>query len=212
MSVENETSSSETQADPPATTTEQKQQPTAEATTEEGDESLLGKSEKEAEAETEAATPELLTAEDLAFEEGFEVNEELLDEFLTTINDQELSPKDRAQRLIDLQQKATKMASEASSQTWADTQKSWRDEVKADAEVGGDKLQPALDRVGRLVTEYGSDELLNVFALTGAGNNVHVIKFLNKVAAKLTEGGPVSGGPATAPADAASKLFPSMKG
>lgn len=210
MSEEKETSSSETPADPPATTTEQEQQPTAEATTEEGDTSLLGEPKKEAEAE--ATAPEPLTVEDLSFEEGFEVNEELRDEFLTAINDQELSPKDRAQRLVDLQQKATKMASEASSQAWADTQKSWRDEVKADTEIGGDKLQPALDRVGRLVTEYGSDELLNVFALTGAGNNVHVIKFLNKMAAQLTEGGPVSGGPATAPADAASKLFPSMKG
>lgn len=91
-------------------------------------------------------------------------------------------------------------------------QKEWRDAVKADPEIGGEKLQPSLDKIGRLINEYGSDELLETMAITGAGNNVHVIKFLNKVAEKLTEGGPVVGSPATAREDAASRMFPSMKG
>lgn len=158
------------------------------------------------------APAEPLTAADITFPDGVEVNEELRDEFLSVVNNRELSPKEQAQALVDLQLKAAQAASEAGSNAWTEMQTKWKDEVKADPEVGGEKLQPALGRIGRLIDEYGSKELTATFDLTGAGNNVHVIKFLDKLAAKLTEPGPVSGAPANAEVDKAARLFPSMKG
>lgn len=181
-----------------------------EATTEaEASGSLIeGESEKEA----EATAPEPLTTDDISFGEDAEVDPELQTELLEVFNNQELDSKSRAQALADLHMKAMKKAGEASAKAWSDMQTTWQDEVKADADVGGEKLQPALDRIGRLVKERGSPELLDALALTGAGNNVHVIKFLDSVAKDLTEGGPVSGGPKSDERSAAAKMFPSMKG
>lgn len=154
-----------------------------------------------------------LTAEDITLPEGLEVNETLRDEALALVNNRELSPKEQLQGLIDLQGRLAKEASEGISKTWEDTQKAWQDEVKADPTIGGDKLPATLASVNKLVTEYGDDKLIEAFALTGAGNNVHVIRFLNSIAGKLLEGSVV---PATQPSnqagDAASRLFPSMKG
>jgi hypothetical protein len=154
-----------------------------------------------------------LTAADITIPEGLEVNEALVSEALTIVNNRELSPKDQLQGLIDLQAKLAKEASEGISKTWEDTQKRWQDEVKADPTIGGDKLPTTLAAVNKLVGEYGSPELVEAFALTGAGNNVHVIKFLNNVAGKLLEGSVVSAtSPANQEEDRAARMFPSMKG
>jgi hypothetical protein len=153
-----------------------------------------------------------LTATDITFPEGLEISDERRDEALSIINNRELSPKEQLQALVDLQGKLAKEASDTISETWATTQKEWQDAVKADPTIGGDKLPATLAAVNKLVGEYGSPELVEAFALTGAGNNVHVIKFLNSIAGKLLEGGAV---PATSPtnqeATAAERLFPSMK-
>lgn len=172
--------------------------------------SLITEGATEPTAEPEAPaewTP--LTAEDITLPEGVTISEDLRDEFLSVMNNRELSPKDQMQSLIDLQMKAAQAASEASSQAWTDMQTTWQDEVRADY---GDNLVPTVGRIQKLVSEFGSPELTSVFDLTGAGNNLHVIKFLDKIATQLTEGGPVTGSPAASEATAAQKLFPSMKG
>lgn len=153
-----------------------------------------------------------LSATDITIPEDLVIDETLRDEFIGLLNDKEKSPAERAQALVDLQVKAATAASEASSKAWTDMQTEWRDAVKADSDVGGDKLEPALGRVGKLISEYGSEELSSVLDLTGAGNNVHVIKFLDKMAQRLTEGGAFPGLPGGQQATAASRLFPSMKG
>lgn len=154
-----------------------------------------------------------LTAGDITLPEGLEVSDERRDAALAIINNRELTPKEQLQGLINLQGELAKEASEAISETWATTQKTWQDEVKADPTIGGDKLPATLSAVNKLVTEYGDDKLVEAFALTGAGNNVHVIKFLNSIAGKLLEGGPVqAGGPTNQEGNPASRMFPSMKG
>ena len=170
--------------------------------------------ETTAEETTETATEEVvpLATTDITLPEDVEVNSALVDEFLGVVNNPELDAKGRAQALIDLQVKAMREASEAGSQAFADMQKTWQDEVKAYPAFAGEKLQPALGRIGRLLTEYGSEELNGVLDMTGAGNNLHVVRFLDNIAGKLVEGGPAFGAPRTQEASAAQRLFPSMKG
>lgn len=210
MNVEQETSSSEEQQ----TTTEEETTATIDTTEgaseEETQRSLVNNNEDS--SEQDPPTIEPLSAEDISFGEDIEVSEELQSELLEAFNNQELDPKARAQALVDLHVKAMKAAGEASVKQWSDMQQQWQDEVKADAEIGGENLQPALERISRLLKERGSPELLGVMDLTGAGNNPHVLKFLDSVAKDLTEGGPVSGGPKGDERSAASKLYPSMKG
>lgn len=160
----------------------------------------------------EAPAPVALTAEDISFPEGMEIPDELRDEFLNVVNDGELSPKDRAQALIDLQAKAAEQASEMASQQFADQQQQWQDEVRNDAEVGGAKFDATISGISRLVDQYGSDEFVQVMAATGAGNNIHVVRFFHQMAQKLNEPAPVTGQPVATQGDAASRLFPSMKG
>jgi hypothetical protein len=165
------------------------------------------------EPEPEPVVP--LTLEALKIPEGFEVQPELAGNFLEILNDDKLSPTDRANALLELHGKTIAEASEASSKAFDQMQTEWKDEVKADPTVGGDKLQPTLDNVRKLLDEFGSQDLKNVFDLTGAGNNVHMIKFLNVMADKLTEGKFFKAGtPAQGdgPDAAAKRLFPSMKG
>jgi len=204
MNVDGETQSSETFTEETTTSlvtegTKAEETSTEETTTRETTETT-----------TEEVVP--LASTDLSFPEDVEVNSALVDEFLGVVNNPELDAKGRAQALIDLQVKAMREASEAGSQAFADMQKTWQDEVKADPAFTGEKLQPALGRIGRLLTEYGSEELNGVLDMTGAGNNLHVVRFLDNIAGKLVEGGPAFGAPRAQEASAAQRLFPSMKG
>lgn len=163
-------------------------------------------------AEPEPVVP--LTVDDLTIPEGYEVVEPLRDKFLEILNG-DLSPKDRASALLALHKDTIDAAQEAGSTAWNTTQDEWKAEAKADPDVGGAKLQPALANIAKLIDEYGTTELRGVFDLTGAGNNVHVIKFLSKMADQLTEGNHLTprlpGGDLTAE-QKAQRMYPSMKG
>lgn len=158
---------------------------------------------------------EPLTTEQLVLPEGFEASPELTGKFVEIINGDQ-SPVDKANALLALHGETLTAASEASSKAWDDMQTEWKDAAKADPDIGGAKLQPALTGIGKLVDEFGSPELRNVFSLTGAGNNVHMIKFLDKIANVLTEGNFFKASNPSASANdpdaAAKRMFPSMKG
>jgi hypothetical protein len=171
---------------------------------------------KEGDPEPEPTPVEPLTVEQLTLPEGFELQPELSNKFIEILNDSELSPQDRANALLALHSETLTTASEAGSKAWDDMQTEWKDAAKADPDIGGAKLQPTLTNIGKLLDEFGDKEVRDVFDLTGAGNNVHMIKFLNKIADKLTEGNfftagnPAGGG--DDPNAAARRMFPSMKG
>ena len=158
-------------------------------------------------AASEPGVPVTLTAEAIKFPEDFSVADDVRDEFLGIMNNAEMEPGARAQSLIDLQAKLMREASEAGSRTWDELQTTWQDEVKADPEIGGPKLESTLLGIGKLVQEYGTPELREAFNITGAGNNPHVIRFLSKISAVLSEGRPVSGTPPAAPRSTADKIY-----
>jgi hypothetical protein len=135
-----------------------------------------------------APAPAPLTEKDFKIPDGIVVAPEVQTEFLGIMNNAELDPAKRAQALIDLQAKVARSASEKASKDWDDTQTMWRNEVQADPQVGGTKMQENLGQVSKIIDEFGSPELRHVFDLTGAGNNIHVVKFLLKMGAALNEG------------------------
>lgn len=193
MSTETETPSSETQQTETGT---EPTPPTPESTTQP--------------VVTTEPAPEFvpLTTADLFLPEGHTLDPTLSTEFLDVINNQEMSAADRANALIALQAKVLTAASEASSAAWDQTQTEWQNEVKT---AYGDKLVSTMESVAKLVEEFGSPELRQVFDLTGAGNNVHMVRFLSTLASKLTEGGgPMPGTPAST-LSPAQRMFPSMK-
>jgi hypothetical protein len=149
------------------------------------------------------------TAEDLSLPEGFTTTDELKSEFVETINKLgDMTPAERATALIDLQTKAMTAASEANSAAWNSVQEGWKEAVKAEY---GDKLPATLDSINNLVTEYGSPKLIEALAVTGAGNNLEVVKFFDKISGLLTEGRAATGSPAGGEKTAAQRMFPSMQ-
>ena len=179
------------------------------STTEEGDkttEEVTAAKETEDKA-TKEAEPVALTAEDFTLPDGVETNDELQTEFLEIMNkDQE--PKERLQALVDLQVKANQVAQEAASKLWQDLQDKWTEEIKADPDLGGSKLEATQTVIAKSLEEFGNKDVREAFVLTGAGNNPHIVRYIHKMAAALSEGKPVTGTPVTAEATQAEKLYP----
>lgn len=160
----------------------------------------------------EAAEFVPLSADDLTIPEGFEADDEIRDKFLDVVNDQEMSAKDRANALIELQAETIRQASERISEAWTQQREAWVEEVKADPEIGGDKFEPTMGKISKLLNEFGDPNLREqVFDITGAGDHPLMIKFLAKVADALSEGTPVSGDAGGDKLTLAERMYPSMK-
>lgn len=156
-----------------------------------------------------AAKTEPVTLDSLTVPEGFDKNDPAAKEFLDIINSGE---KDSPQKLIDLYVKLQ----EQNQQFWLDTNAKWQEELRADPKYGGDKLDPGLANVSKLISEFSAGHggkdveqaLRGAFDETGAGNHPHIVKFLIWTANQLSEGAPLSGRPAGgAEVSRAQKLF-----
>lgn len=158
----------------------------------------------------EAAPFAPITVEDIKVPEGLEIDKELATGFVELVNTHKLSP-DLQKGLIELQSKAMQALSAKDSEKWAETQKLWETEARADPDFGGAKFDQTVASVGKFMAAFGSDEARAAFDLTGAGNHPAIIKMLAKAAAAITEGTPVTAGiPGSPPKDAASILFPNQ--
>lgn len=111
---------------------------------------------------------------------------------LTAIVNEHGIPRNAVAALIDLQQKAMLANSEAGSRDWAKMQEEWTSAVMKDPEIGGNNWPKVQTQIGGMIDKFGSPELRQAFDLTGAGNNPHVVRFMSKIAAVLSESGFVS--------------------
>ena len=125
--------------------------------------------------------------EEIKVPEGFVVDESVSKPFVEIVNKFGL-PRDAVAELVTLQANAMKAASETSTQVWDKMQEDWTKAVKADPDIGGEKLAPALGKIAQLIDHYKIPELRTALDMTGAGNNPHVIKFLHAIASDLGEG------------------------
>jgi len=88
-------------------------------------------------------------------------------------------------------------ASEAPVKAFLELNDRWQAEVKADKEIGGDKLPVVLQSIGKLLDDprFSNPDLKAALTYTGAGNNPAIIKAFYKMSQVLTEGGHVGGEP-----------------
>jgi hypothetical protein len=113
----------------------------------------------------------------------------------------ELPPQERGQRLIDMHlaevQKRDQYLSEHQVQVWNDTQAQWKDAVKSDPEIGGNRFNTTIQTCISAVNRFGGTEaqraeLLEALSFTGAGNHPAIIRWVNNMASRLAEGSPVT--------------------
>lgn len=149
---------------------------------------------------TGAADPNAVTKdnpfkpEEIKFSDpSFKVDPEMGAALAAVVNKFGIS-RDAVAELMSLQEKATLANSEAGSRDWAKTQEEWTAAVMKDPELGGSKWPQVQTQIGTLMDTFGTPELRQAFDLTGAGNNPHVVRFMSKVAAQLTESGFISSG------------------
>jgi hypothetical protein len=80
---------------------------------------------------------------------------------------------------------------------YQETRQTWRDEINADPDIGGTKLNGVMVSISKLIDSFGDAKVADAFReamdYTGAGDNPGVVKGLYALAKRLTEGGPVRG-------------------
>lgn len=145
--------------------------------------------------------------------EDFEItDEEAFNKFLETVNNA-TSREELARELLSVYSESLETAVKTTAEAFEQTQTQWQEQVKTDPTYGGDNLNKSLANAKSVAMEYGGKEFLQLLNLTGAGNNLAMVAFLNKVhEAMPKEGEPVSGTPTQAQRSLAERLFPTAEG
>lgn len=181
--------------------------PSAEGKPAEGTE--LGKAPA---AAPEAAVP--FDAAKLTLPEGMKADDPAFKSFAEVFADPKLDAQARGQKLIDLYKDAVTGIRQSQVDTWTKTNEGWVAAVKADPDIGGAKFDGVKTSIAKAIDSLGP-ELSVAFRqgldATGAGNHPAIWKGLAKMAALLTEGGHVTGNPASGKPDLATAFFPNSK-
>lgn len=125
--------------------------------------------------------PEAEVKYDFKMPDGVEPDEKSLAEFTKFAKELKLSPES-AQKLVDLRSAAVVAAKEQHTATV----KGWADEVKADKELGGDKLAENL-AIAKKAIDLGPPELKELLESSGLGNHPAVFKWAHAVGKALSE-------------------------
>ena len=162
--------------------------------TEEGD-------DKEGESDDDLSTAEFEVPE------GFELPDDLKDEFTSILSDKDLSDKERAQKLIDMQTNHMSKQAEERSQQWEETQKEWISQLKNDKEFGGANFEANVQVAQNAIEQFGGEELKQALDMSGMGNNPALVKMFAQVGRQISEAPVVDGKAPTREASLADVLY-----
>ena len=79
------------------------------------------------------------------------------------------------------------------AEAWQKQTEGWAETVKADKEIGGDKLTSNLSAAQRALAQFGTPELKEYLEGTGLGNHPELVKAFVKVGKAMSEDGVVTG-------------------
>jgi hypothetical protein len=130
---------------------------------------------------------------DLKIPEGVKLDETSLNAYKEKVSAKGIEPE-VAQELLDMHLAAIDQTRKGLSDSFEAIQQHWMSEIKADKEVGGDRLGESKAVVAMLLREHGSPEAREALKLTGATNNPAIFKLLVNVGKALSEGKAVPGG------------------
>jgi hypothetical protein len=139
--------------------------------------------------------------------EGYTADEELAGELKALAKENKLSPE-AAQKVADLGVKMQMKQAEA----WQKTQDAWVEEVKADKEIGGEKLDANIALGKRALETFGGQDLKDLLESTGFGNNPAIIRAFVKIGKAISDDSLViaNGSAGIGPKDMAKTMFPNM--
>lgn len=206
MTVENPEANNNA-GDPAQTTNVQEPEKAADTNTENKGSTVVTGKDGAANKPTEVA-PE--SYQDFTLSEGFTADVEVTGEFKTLAKELNLS-QEKAQKLVDLQNKLFSKTTAEMSKRFDTIQNEWVNAAKNDPEYGGKDFDKNLGLAKKALDQFGNPALNKIIEQTGMGNNPEFIRLLVKVGKTISEDGVMTNGNSTAKeTDPAKVLFPNM--
>ncbi|EPY7152255.1 peptidase [Klebsiella variicola] len=170
-----------------------KQQPGAEGDKPQDDKTTNGEKPKDKPAEEKDQKQEG-APEKYEFQaaEGIELDVEALKDFEPVARDLNLT-NEQAQKLVDAYPKILAGVQQRQAEAWQAQTEQWAADVKADKEIGGDKLTANLSAAQRALDQFGTPELKEYLNTTGLGNHPDLVKTFVKIGKAMSEDGMVTG-------------------
>lgn len=147
-------------------------------------------------AEVKPAEPvkvEAIKYEAFKLPDGITLPEADLGKYTAILGEHQV-PQAAAQQLVDLYVAERQREIQAQHDTWLRTREGWVNEFKADGEIGGNRQDTTLKRVGAVMEQYAqavgverADKLKQVLGFTGAGDNPEMVRFVNWAAGFTVE-------------------------
>jgi len=163
-------------------------------------------------------TPDLISADalDEIVPEGVEITDkEALSKFVDLINNAKSRTEIASGALALMQETFDESQAKFVSQ-WEEQINTWQAEIRNDKELGGEALGENLAKAQEVLKTYAGDDydnLIRLMTLTGAGDNVHMIRFLTKVADSVPmEARAVKGDPQQVNGNLAEKFWRQVQG
>jgi hypothetical protein len=95
--------------------------------------------------------------------------------------------QDQAQKFIDLAMARETAAAHRSVQAFVDLQNQWVSEIKADPDIGGDRLKASLASANRAIDRLDVPGLREALNFTGAGNHPAIVKAFVRLGQMIAE-------------------------
>lgn len=124
--------------------------------------------------------------------EGVELDTEAMKDFEPVARDLNLT-NEQAQKLVDAYPKILAGVQQRQADAWQAQTEQWATDVKADKEIGGDKLTGNLSAAQRALDQFGTPELKEYLNTTGLGNHPDLVKTFVKIGKAMSEDGMVDG-------------------
>lgn len=140
-------------------------------------------------------------------DEGVELDTEALKDFEPVARELNLT-NEQAQKLVDAYPKILAGVQQRQAEAWQKQTEGWAETVKADKEIGGDKLTANLSAAQRALEQFGDPELKEYLDSTGLGNHPALVKAFIKVGKAMSEDKVVTGGHESGGSDLISAFYP----
>ncbi|MCB8422882.1 peptidase [Klebsiella variicola subsp. variicola] len=124
--------------------------------------------------------------------EGVDLDTEALKDFEPVARELNLT-NEQAQKLVDAYPKILAGVQQRQAEAWQAQTEEWAATVKADKEIGGDKLTANLGVAQRALDTFGTPALKEYLNGTGLGNHPELVKAFVKVGKAMSEDGVVTG-------------------
>lgn len=76
---------------------------------------------------------------------------------------------------------------------WKEQVEAWGNEIRADKDLGGEKLDASVAIAQKAIARFGSPELVDYLEASGLGNFPPLVRFCYQIGTRISEGGMIAG-------------------